>query len=238
LKRSTFAFLVISLALAASCVRLGIWQLSRRQQRLAMNERIRARIDAPAVPVASADRDTTRSRFSNVVVSGALDYAHEIALTHRGHDGAPGVDLLTPVRLPGHDSAVLVNRGWAYAPDAMTIDPAGVHDTATTFIGYVEAFESRPADTVREGRIRKASYEAIARAIPYPILPFYVVALGNTTSGNTRVVRLERPKLDEGPHLSYAFQWFGFAAIALIGAGIVTARSMRSADRRIDGLAD
>lgn len=219
--------LVISLAIAAGCVRLGIWQLARRQQRLAMNERIRARIDAKPVDAAQIDPDTTISRFSNAVVTGSLDYEHEIVLTHRGHDGAPGVDFLTPVRMPGNDTATMVNRGWVYSPDALTVDRPRWRDITTTFTGYVDAFESRPADSVRDGRIRKVSYEAIARVIPYPIRPFYVVALGDSASTPPQMIRLERPKLDEGPHLSYAFQWFGFATIAVIGAGIVAARSMQ-----------
>ena len=49
----------------------------------------------------------------------------------------------------------------------------------------------------------------------------------DSTRGTPRIVRLARPKLDGGPHLSYAFQWCGFATIALIGAAVVTARSMQ-----------
>ena len=228
MKRSTILLLVISVCVAAVCVRLGIWQLARRQQRLAMNERIRVRIDAAPIPVQRIDPDTTKSRFSNAIVSGTPDYAHEIVLTHRGHDGAPGVDFLTPVRAPGNDTATLVNRGWVYSPDALTVDRGRWHDTVSAFSGYVDAFESRPADSVRDGRIRKVSFEAIARVMPYPIRPFYVVAIGDSALAPPQMIRLERPKLDEGPHLSYAFQWFAFATIALVGAGIVTARSMRS----------
>jgi cytochrome oxidase assembly protein ShyY1 len=33
--------------------------------------------------------------------------------------------------------------------------------------------------------------------------------------------------LDDGPHLSYAIQWFAFATIAVVGAGIVVARTRR-----------
>jgi cytochrome oxidase assembly protein ShyY1 len=33
------------------------------------------------------------------------------------------------------------------------------------------------------------------------------------------------PTLDNGPHLSYAIQWFSFAAIAITGAAIVAVRS-------------
>ena len=224
--------LVIAVAVAAGCVRLGLWQLDRRQQRITMNTRIASRMSAPPVSVASV-ADTAQSRFATVTISGALDYDNEVVLTHRGHDGAPGVDVLTPIRVAGQDSAVLVNRGWVYSPDGMTIELHRWRDSATSFTGYVETFASAPNDSVRQGGVRRASYEAIARAIPYPIRKFYVVALGDSAAGpasgpaTPRIVRLERPKLDEGPHLSYAFQWFGFATIAVIGAGIVAARSMQ-----------
>lgn len=227
MKRSNVLLLLLAAIVAAVCIRLGIWQLARREQRLAMNERIRARIDAPAMPIDQVDPDTAKSRFGNAIVRGIPDYEHEIVLTHRGHDGAPGVDFLTPIRVAGNDTATMVNRGWVYSPDAVTVDRGRWHDTVSVFTGYVDAFESRPADSVREGRIRKLSYEAIARVMPYPIRPFFVVAIGDSASAPPRMIRLERPKLDEGPHLSYAFQWFAFATIALVGAGIVTARSMR-----------
>jgi surfeit locus 1 family protein len=230
-KRSTIAFLIVAICLAAGCIRLGIWQLDRRKQRLAMNTRIESRMNAPARPVTAIDRDTIESRFATVIVSGVPDYGHEVVLTHRGHNGSPGVDVLTPVRLPGQDTAVLVNRGWVYSPDGMFIELDRWRDTATTFTGYVDSFRSSPGDTLQGRRIRHASFEAIARAIPYPIHPFYVVALtpasGDSSSSAPKIIRLPPPKLDQGPHLSYALQWFGFAMIALVGGVIVAARSMR-----------
>jgi surfeit locus 1 family protein len=233
LKRSTVFFLVFALALAAGCIRLGIWQLDRRQQRQRMNARIAERMAMPPRPVSAIDPDTTKSRFALATVVGTPDYANEFVLTYRGNDGAPGVDVMTPMRIAGRPKAVLVNRGWVYSPDAARVDLERWREPRTSFTGYVESFVSAPADTVRDGGIRKASYEAIARQLPYPIEPFYVVALGDSaydadsTRGTPRIVRLARPKLDGGPHLSYAFQWFGFATIALIGAAVVTARSMQ-----------
>ena len=198
-----------------------------------MNARIAARMSAAPVSATIVDRDTAKNRFAMVVLSGTPDYDHEVLLTYRGHDGAPGVDLLTPMRLPGQDTAVMVNRGWVYSPDGSTTDQRRWRDSMTSFSGYLDSFESLPNDTVREGRIRRASYQAIARVIPYPIHRFYVVALEDTAKrpdsvrAASQIVRLDRPKLDEGPHLSYAFQWFGFATIAVIGAVVVAARSMR-----------
>lgn len=232
MKRSTIVFLALAVVMAAICVRLGIWQLDRLAQRRAMNARIAGRMTAPPMDVRRIVGDTTEVRFATAIVSGTPDFGHEVLLTHRGNDGSPGVDILTPVRVAGSDSAVIVNRGWVYSPDGMTIDPARWRESDTVFTGYIDSFESIPSDTVRRQGIRRASYEAIARTIPYPIRRFYVVAIGDSsadaaaTGGQPRVVRLHPPQLGEGPHMSYALQWFAFATIALIGAGIVAARSM------------
>lgn len=234
MKASTIFFLAFAVAAAAVCVRLGFWQLDRRVQKREMNARVLSRMAAPPADLSRISRDTTTTRFSTVIVAGKPDFDHEILLTHRGNNGAPGVDILTPVHVAGQDSAVLVNRGWVYSPDGMTIETALWRESDTVFTGYMDSFESAAGDSVRKQGIRRPSFEAISRVLPYPILPFIVVAMRDSSAAETagappRVVRLRPPKLGEGPHLSYAFQWFGFATIALIGAGIVAARSMQSA---------
>jgi len=62
--------------------------------------------------------------------------------------------------------------------------------------------------------------------LPYPVSRVYLVATAQDTTKPVaeRVARLPTPALDEGPHLSYAFQWFAFAAIALIGGATVAVR--------------
>lgn len=235
LRPSTILFMAIAVIAAAICIRLGFWQLDRREMRLASNSMIAGRADLPTIQVTRLTGDTSTTRFRRVVVSGTPDFENEILLTHRGHNGSPGLDIITPVRIAGQDSAVLVNRGWVYSPDGMSIELERWRETDTTFTGYVDSFErSTPADSVRGRGIRWMDHGAISRALPYPVRPFYVVALADTaaaveaTSAAPRVVRLQPPKLAEGPHLSYAFQWFGFATIALVGAAIVAARSMHS----------
>lgn len=232
MRPSTIAFIVVALALAAVCVRLGFWQLDRLELRRASNAMIEARGTGPVAPVATIAGDTSQTRFRRVTVSGVPDYEREIILTHRGNNGAPGVDLITPVRIPGQDSAVLVNRGWIYSPDGMTADLTRWRERDSTFTGYIDSFESAASgDSVRGGGIRKMDYAAIAGTLPYPVRAFYVVALGDTVRTTDslaagRMLRLQPPRLGEGNHLSYAFQWFGFALIATVGASIVAARSM------------
>ncbi|HEX5950122.1 MAG TPA: hypothetical protein VFZ96_03895, partial [Actinomycetota bacterium] len=43
-------------------------------------------------------------------------------------------------------------------------------------------------------------------------------------------VVVPRPELDEGPHLSYAVQWFIFATIALVGFVVLARREARDRD--------
>jgi surfeit locus 1 family protein len=42
-----------------------------------------------------------------------------------------------------------------------------------------------------------------------------------------RPIRLAPPALDDGPHLSYAVQWFSFATIAVVGGILLTVRGTR-----------
>jgi surfeit locus 1 family protein len=62
----------------------------------------------------------------------------------------------------------------------------------------------------------------MAKQIPYPLVPAWVLLQSQTpaqTTGFPRVV--PPPDLDDGPHLSYAIQWFSFSLIALVFAGIM-----------------
>ncbi len=224
-------FVAFSLISAAVFVRLGFWQLSRRQERRARNALVSARLDSTPVSVASLPRDTAIARFRRVRVIGVPDYEHELVWAARTHKGSPGVNLLTPVRLPGSDTAILLNRGWVYSGDGATVDLAKWRDRDSTFIGYVEELPSvaGASYTDRPSVIARLSHEVVAKALPYPVAPLYVIVLSDSAIAADRIARLSAPPLDEGPHLSYAFQWFAFATVALVGVGIVLRQSRSSA---------
>ena len=232
MSRRTTAFILLAVIAAAVFVRLGFWQLSRRHQRQALNARVSARIGAAPVDVSTLPRDTALTRYRRVFVTGTPDWEHELVITARTNIGSPGVHIVTPLRRAGNDTAVLVDRGWAYAPDASTIDLTKWRDERDTILGYVEALSAAPPDSAPPdpGRLRFLTPPGIARGVPYPVQPFYVVATpGIDDSARTsRPVRTAPPALDEGPHLSYAIQWFFFALVALAGATLVALRERRS----------
>ena len=70
-------------------------------------------------------------------------------------------------------------------------------------------------------------------SVPYGLLPFVIQQLpssptlarprprptGSPLGTESFIRRLSPPVLDDGPHLSYAIQWFSFATIILVGSG-------------------
>lgn len=221
-----YLFIAIALAAGATCVRLGLWQLERREERRAYNTGVAARSAAAPVDVTTLRGDTSELRYRRARITGVADYAHELVLGGRSRDGAPGVNLLTPVRLAGRDTAILVNRGWTYSADAASPPEGSWREQDTvSFEGYVDILAAGPAAPVnprRPSSIPRATLATVQQRIPYPVARTYLVALTPADSARPGVpVRLALPRVtDEGPHLGYALQWFIFATIAFVGAGI------------------
>jgi surfeit locus 1 family protein len=169
-------------------------------------------------------RGTGDASDRHVLVRGAPDYANDILLTGRSRNGSPGVHVLTPVRVSGSDTAILINRGWVYAADAATIDATKWREQRAEFRGYTRRIDqSGPAIAPSARGVRMLTRGAIGGLLPYPVYDVYVVSQDSATA--TAPARLPPPDLSEGSHLGYAIQWFAFAAIAVIGAGIVVFRA-------------
>lgn len=230
------AFSIAAIILAVIFSSLGFWQLRRLAERRAQNKTLSSRrFDAP-VSMAAIGADTSAAHFRRVRVTGAYDYANEFALTLRTRNGSPGVDIITPLSRAGTDTLVLVNRGWIYAPDGMTADISKWHEgDSVNSIGFVETFSPGPKYAPRSPGKQRA-YRWLDRAtiesdLRRPIAPFYVVLAPDSETGyvmprptpaSERRVRETPPRveprgLDEGPHKSYAIQWFSFAAISIFG---------------------
>ena len=230
--RRLVLFLLLALVAAAACIRLGFWQLSRLSQRRARNAVVAARLSQPQAPITSLRADST-TMLRKAVVTGTPDFDHEVLLAARTYQGSPGVYLLTPLHVAGSDTAVLVNRGWIYAPDGVSVDVGRWREATTTFSGYAELLPpgvaSKPEGVLRrDARVaRQLDLATVRSLLPYPVSPLYLVATtpDTTKPQGERVARLPPPALDEGPHLSYAVQWFSFAAIALIGGTAVAVRN-------------
>ena len=219
----------IALMVAGLFMQLGVWQLSRLSERQAYNAPIKARMDEPPVDLTELPRDPAAARYRRVRVSGEYDYGHELVLTLRSRQGSPGVNLLTPLRVEGSDTAILVNRGWIYAPDGIAADTRPWREprpqNATGFVLLLETGDAGGArSTGRPDAIRRPHLQTIASMLPYPVAPYYVVLSSPGAVQDSTPPRVPPPALSEGSHRSYAMQWFTFALIALGGTAILLLR--------------
>lgn len=236
-----FAGVVVA-AVAAFCA-LGIWQLGRHQDRSSADAEKRARRDLPRLEL--SDRDLSRPADSldwrRARATGRFDYERETVLRSRVHDGIPGVYVVTPLVLEsGRRLAVL--RGWLPAADGFDAPleggrPAtGTRDTAVTVEGLLVTpppGELPGVDTVTSegrahpvvGELNNAALERLMRdAVPGLYLHGSTGAStgrSDPRSGGLTLPRpVDLPTLEGGAHLTYAVQWFSFAAITLVGGGI------------------
>jgi surfeit locus 1 family protein len=231
-----WATLAVVLGLAL-LIRLGFWQLDRLAERRAANAHLVAQLELSPLnltgqTLAPAGLDLRRGR-----VRGTYDFAQEMVLRNRAFDGAPGVHIITPLRIAGSDTAVLVDRGWIpydqAAPDSRKIydQPAGevevqgvLHLSQARLNFLSPADPSLSPDRPRLDEWFRVDIPRVQQQIPYPLLSVYLeegqpnlAALPPMSTSDA----LPRPDiqidLSDGPHLSYAIQWFAFAAILLVG---------------------
>jgi surfeit locus 1 family protein len=220
------------LVVVAVCVRLGFWQLDRREQRMERNAAIAERMAAPPAGLTTMPLDTTDLVHRPATVRGSYDHDRSVVLGARSHRGIPGVYILTPLRMDG--GAILVNRGWVPSPDAATIDLRSVRrpaDAAVSgvLLAYPDVPSATASDTFRT-RWFRLDGPSIRAQYPYDLAPLYLQEIGprGRDTASTEAldpVPLDPPALDAGPHMSYAVQWFGFAAVFLIGGVALAARS-------------
>ena len=195
---------VAAILVATACVLLGRWQLNRLAQRRARNAVLAARLALPSLQ-ARRDIPADSARQRRVVAQGVYDFSAERTWPGRSFQGTPGVALVTPLRL-ADGSVVLVDRGWVPSPDAFHVDHALYREPDTATVTGIAVIPPRG-----RGDVDVAGF-----------LPF-VIQLETPEPPPKRGLprRWPPPAFDDGPHLSYAIQWFSFALIALVGTAVL-----------------
>jgi len=213
----------IAVTAAAACVGLGVWQLHRLRERRARNAEIVSRRAAPVVELVGRGASVDALRQRRVRARGVYDYDRERVWGARTWEGVPGVALLTPLRLPD-GAAVFVDRGWAPSVDAFHVDAARLREPdSAAVLGLAFA---APRD-------RGDVDQRLADSLPYPLLPFVLQALPDSLADRRLPPGLRRwpaPELSNGPHLSYAIQWFSFAIIIVVGTTALLRQATTSSE--------
>ncbi len=225
--------IAVTLVASVACVLLGLWQLDRREQRLARIAEVEGNYDAAPVALGSVLGSPRAplpagEQYTPVAVSGEYAPDSTLLVRNRPLDGAYGYLVLTPLVLDGADApggggpaVLVVDRGWIPAgPDGSR--PAGVPAPPQGRVDVVARLRPpEPADTrtAPAGQVQRVDLDgSVADGLAGSGLDAALVtgAYGQLVAEDPRPAvnpaLPPRPPADEGPHLGYSLQWFVFAA--------------------------
>ena len=221
-------YLGLTITFAVVCSLLGQWQFDRRAQAQAEIARIDANYDSAPVAVATAlprlSSFTVNQRWLPVTLTGRYLPELQQLVRNRPYNGRPGFEVLTPLLLES-GTVFIVDRGWLSvgsrqdAPDVVPKAPSG----EVTVVARLKAGEpllSGRRTVAGSGQIPTINLAQLADLVNRPS---YTGAYGLLASESVSSPVLPAPSLrpirDEGPHLSYALQWYVFALLGFIGLG-------------------
>lgn len=210
---------VIGLLLTA---RLGVWQLDRAAQKVALQGAITARAhepwldgaDAlPATSVQAMDQEHRRAR-----VTGRWRAENTVYLDNRQMEGRPGFYVLTPLLLDD-GTALLVQRGWRPRDfeDRSRLPSLHTPSGQVTVEGRLARGAARlyEFDGTQSGPIRQnLTLSAFAAETGLRLRPLLLLQFSPADDGLRR--DWPAPTVDVHKHYGYAFQWFALCALILV----------------------
>ncbi len=183
--RARLVLIVCFAVVALVCVRLGLWQMERLRERRAANVAVLEARSAPRVrldgvtPI-TAELNGGKFRRRAATITSATWY-----FAGRAYRGSPGVEVVTPLVLQGGRTAVLVNRGFLPAPDAVTAQTDSVRELGRVRVNGtalpVPSGGGAPLERNGHTTWARLDGEALGARVPYRIAPVYIRQSPDTT---------------------------------------------------------
>lgn len=235
--RRWLGILGFTVAFAIACVALGQWQFARRAEAQGAIALLDGNYDQPAVALGELVPETSEldesEKWRLVTVTG--QYLLSDVLYVRTRSGASGIgfEQLAPLR-QSDGTVFVVNRGWVPAngdnslPAETPEPPSGVVTVTARVVPGEAQIMGRDAPA---GQIATIHLDSIDARVDGDVFTgWYGRVDTESVSAKTGAV-WERPVLDEGPHLSYALQWYVFALMGFFGYGWALRNEARGGEK-------
>ena len=217
-------WLLLVCIFAGACVFLGRWQMDRRAEVLTeishVNQNYFAPADSSPEAVALFDELPAEKKWTTVALRGEYLVDDTRVVRNRIKAGRPGYEVLVPFRTTD-GATVVVDRGYLPIgdvrpgwPDEIPAAPTGVVDIEVR----LKPSEPTLDRDAPEGQLATVNLPTFAQVLDYPISQSaYGIMYHENPAPATAPQPLDEPDTDEGPHLSYSYQWFAFGVLAFIG---------------------
>ena len=216
-------YVAITVVFAVITSLFGSWQWDRREQALSEIRKIESNYDR--VPISldefmeRGDKFVDQHEWTPLVVTGQYLDEQTVLVRTRPRSGAVGFEVLVPFISQGE--TIIVNRGWIPSSSnaALPTEIPPPPEDALQVVGSVRSPEpiikGRGAP---EGQVSSINLGVLQDQLAANIREDFFLDLRDEIAvEQVAPLKPERPELDEGPHLSYSFQWYLFGAMAVIG---------------------
>lgn len=213
------------------CALLGLWQFSRYEGK------------AHTIALVEANYQADPRTLDEVLTGAGFDGAAEwrpvavhgeyvgapVILPQRGVLGTAG-DHVLHLFVTTDERTIIIDRGWypvGHAPPDLTAPAGRVH-----VVGRARPTEPPSTRGVRDHQVFAVDPAQVIEAqgpVPTPQVQASVYLMADDGApGQGQLRSFPRPVADLGNHLSYAFQWWIFAAGAFVGLGVVIRRDLKA----------
>jgi len=214
---------------------LALWQLDRLAERKDFNSAVRERSQEQPVELSvlldqidSGELTEDDAEWRRVTASGT--YIPEQLIEFNNSQGGRAGDNVLTAMVTDDGTTVLVNRGFVPLGTDRPDAPIGDID----IIGFVRPSEVRERGDLTDDdggepltEVRRIDVPKIAQQLPGEVAPVFIQLTGSEPPiGAADPVPVILPELDNGPHLSYAIQWFIFAFCVALGWVLAVRRSL------------
>ena len=200
---------------------LGRWQLNRAEQKEAIQSRLERQGELPPMEgqavILSKDPDALLQR--RVLVQGRWLASKTIFLDNRPMGGRQGLYVVTPLKLEGSQTVVLVQRGWVPRNfmDRSLVPIINTPEVTVTVGGRIvpppgKLYEFAAAES---GLIRQnLDMISFSAEIGVPLQLWTIQQFGADSDGMSRKWPVVVAGIEK--HYGYAFQWFALSALMAI----------------------
>jgi len=233
--------LVLFLAAAMVCARLGVWQLDRAQQRAELAAQQEAAEAEAAGPEGLGTLLPPQTTFPGELVGrqawveGEYDADGQLLVAGRSLDGETGYLVLTPLHVTDDGTGgaswadlsgapvLPVVRGWVATPDDATA--LAVPQGAVRLTGYLQASEAAGEAELPPGQTDAIATGELVNAWGGPMYSGYLVLIASeppqAAPAEGGPAPLPRPTIEGGTGLNlqnlfYALQWWVFGGFAVL----------------------
>lgn len=202
-------------------VHLGLWQHHKAEIKQHLQSHYEANTSRASQALPAEFTNLEEIRYKNIHAEGEYLTKYQIFLDNQVEGEVAGYHVITPLQLSDGKQVILVDRGWVPAlpnhTDLPLVEtPTGQQKVEGQLWVPSQKFYTLKAEAKVAGDWQAVwqnmDMKAYQQAVPFKMVPVVLRMSPNNSGGFVR--NWVRPDDRIATHLSYAYQWFGFAFAA------------------------